>query len=161
MMLDGASFKLSTDAAGNNTIALVQVGSTAQDGTKTYRRALSGETGVTEITTGDSGKLVLQGFDAGTYYLTETAAPAGFNKLTAPVKVEISSAAPSGQSTETLVKTLEQDDATVTQITVENQSGIVLPSTGGMGTTIFYVVGGLMIAAALGFLAAKRRANAE
>lgn len=135
--LAGAVFQLKkgtgTDAAVLNLIKI--------DATN-YRIANSDETGtVTEITTVDSGDIVIWGVDAdGDYALEETEAPDGFHKLSADVTVEVAA------------------DNT-TKVDVENNSGTELPSTGGIGTTIFYVVGGILLLGAAIVLVARRKAN--
>ena len=104
------------------------------------------------LTTPDTGKLQISGLDAGTYYLEEIEAPNGYNKLTDPIKVEIAS--------KTGVITVDNTQITGTTVEVENKAGTLLPSTGGIGTTIFYVVGGgLMVAAAVLLVAKKRMEN--
>ena len=127
--LSGAKFKLSKDEAGTQTISLIDI--TAENATtKTYRVAKTGETGITEFEVGSDGKVVVQGLDADTYYLTETVAPAGYNKLAGAIKVTIDS--------EGNVKKDNDTDALVNKtLKVENKTGALLPSTGGMGTTIF------------------------
>ena len=100
-------------------------------------------TGVTMTSNGTSA-LVLNGLDAGTYHLEETKAPDGYNKLTAPVTVTI---AEDGKVNET-------DNGTVY---VSNNAGATLPSTGGMGTTLFYVIGGGLMVAAVVLLVTKKR----
>ena len=82
--LAGATFTLSKSADGTNPIALVS------EGNNVYRVAKTDETGtVTEVTTDATGKFTIKGLDADTYYLTETAAPAGYNKLAGPVTIVI------------------------------------------------------------------------
>ena len=99
--------------------------------------------GVT-MTSNDKTKLVLNGLDAGTYYLEETKAPDGYNKLTDPVTVTITE---DGKVNGTA-------DGTVY---VSNNAGATLPSTGGMGTTLFYVIGGGLMVAAVVLLVTKKR----
>ena len=101
------------------------------------------DAGVTMTSNGDKA-LILNGLDAGTYYLEETKAPDGYNKLTAPVTVTI---AEDGKVNET-------DNGTVY---VSNNAGATLPSTGGMGTTLFYVLGGGLMVAAVVLLVTKKR----
>ena len=114
-----------------------------------------------EATTDTNGKVTFAGLGAGTYTLTEIEAPSGYNKLANPITIVISAE-----------PTLEGPDWTVTkdgssltkptgiyEFTIENNKGVTLPSTGGMGTTIFYVVGGLLVAGALVLLVVKKRMN--
>lgn len=99
--------------------------------------------GVT-MTSNNIAALVLNGLDAGTYYLEETKAPDGYNKLTAPVTVTISK--------EGAVSPAENGI-----VYVSNNTGTTLPSTGGMGTTLFYVIGGGLMVAAVVLLVTKKR----
>lgn len=91
-----------------------------------------------ELTTGDDGIVEFKGLENGTYYLVETEAPAGYNKLTSPVEVEVD------YKTQTNTKYQEAK--------VANNSGVELPGTGGIGTTIFSVLGGAIILIALSSL---------
>lgn len=110
----------------------------------------------TVLTTGENGKIEIDGLDADTYYLREIKAPDGYNKLANDVEVVIKGA------TETQG---EDGNKKLTYTTVvakvNNQSGTELPSTGGMGTTLFYVVGGVLVVAAFVLLVTKRRVGAE
>ena len=103
---------------------------------------------------------VVSGLGTGTYYLKETEAPKGYNKLVQDIKIEIS--ANQGSDTTEWVSSIKQDDAPITGtiIKVLNNAGTVLPGTGGIGTTIFYLIGGgLMVAAAVLLIAKKRMEN--
>ena len=100
----------------------------------------------TVLTTGENGKIEIDGLDADTYYLREVEAPAGYNKLAEDKKVTIT-----GATDETTYTTV------VTKI--NNQSGTELPSTGGIGTTIFYIVGGVLVVGAVVLLVTKKRMN--
>ena len=112
-----------------------------------YRVAKTGETGtVTTITSPDSGKFTIKGLSAGTYKLEETKQPAGYNKLSGPVTVVIDM---DGKVT--------VGGTEVTQVDVENKTGTVLPSTGGMGTTMIYLIGGVLVLGSGVVLATKRR----
>ena len=145
--LAGATFTLSKNSDGSNPIALISKGNNV------YRVAKTGETGtVPEITTDATGKFTIAGLDADTYYLTETAAPAGYNKLAGPVTVVIGENGAVNATTEA--------PQGVDEVKVLNQSGTELPSTGGIGTTIFYVAGGVLVVGAVVLLIAKRRAKA-
>ena len=145
--LADAKFTLSKNSDGSNPIALVS------EGNNVYRVAKTGETGtVTEITTDATGKFTIKGLDADTYYLTETAAPAGYNKLAGPVTIVI------GENG--VVNGTTEAPQGVDEVKVLNQSGTELPSTGGIGTTIFYVLGGVLAVGAVALLIAKRRTRA-
>ncbi len=101
---------------------------------------------VTTITSPESGKFKIQGLGAGTYYLTETKQPAGYNKLSGPVTVVIDETG--------LVKVGESE---ANPVKVENKTGTVLPSTGGAGTTMIYLVGAVLVLGSGVVLATKRR----
>ena len=142
--LADAKFTLSKNADGSNPIALVS------EGNNVYRVAKTGETGtVTEITTDATGKFTIKGLDADTYYLTETAAPAGYNKLAGPVTIVI------GENG--VVNGTTEAPQGVDEVKVLNQTGTELPSTGGIGTTIFYVLGGVLVVGAAVLLVTKKR----
>ena len=98
----------------------------------------------TKVTTDNKGEAFFEGLADGTYYLVETKAPAGYNPLTAPVPVTVA-----GSST----------DITKLSVTakVENQAGTLLPSTGGVGTTVFYVLGAVLVLGAVVLLVTKKR----
>ena len=146
--LAGATFTLSKNADGSNPIALVS------EGNNVYRVAKTGETGtVTEITTDATGKFTIKGLDADTYYLTETAAPAGYNKLAGPVTVVI------GENG--VVNGTTEAPQGVDEVKVLNQSGTELPSTGGMGTNVFYVLGGVLVLAAVVLLVTRKRMSSR
>lgn len=107
-------------------------------------------TGDANITTNKSGKFTIQGLGAGTYYLTETKQPAGYNKLSTPVTVVIDK--------DGKVKVKNGDDYDeVNRVDVENKTGTVLPSTGGAGTTMIYLVGAVLVLGSGVVLATKRR----
>lgn len=105
----------------------------------------------THVVTDNGGVANFNGLKDGTYYLEETKAPAGYNLLKAPVEVIINGANATAADTSSL---------TVTK-GVENNTGSLLPSTGGMGTTIFYVIGSILLIGAAVLLITKRRMNAE
>ena len=98
--------------------------------------------------TPESGKLDIDGLDLGTYYLRETKAPEGYNLLADPIEIKIEDTAGDGA-------TAPNVDIPVQY--VENSSGVELPSTGGIGTTIFYALGGLLVVGAAVFLVTKKR----
>ncbi len=129
------------------------------------------------FTTDATGHLTQQirGLDKGTYYLVETVAPEGYNLLPDPITVTISVSEANNQVTYSA--TFGSDAASMTNGVVDlttattnnkqpvatgtvlNQSGTVLPSTGGIGTTIFYILGGLLVIGAAVILVARRKAQ--
>ena len=138
--LADAVFTLSKSIDGTDPIALIS------EGSNVYRVAKTGETGITQITTDATGAFTIKGLDSDTYYLTEITQPAGYNKLAAPIKVVIDdkgNVTYNGEYTGT--------------VKVENKSGAELPSTGGIGTTVFYVVGGLMVLIAIVLLVTRKK----
>ncbi len=132
--LEGAEFKLFDAVSGGKEIGLVQ----STDGQ--YRLALGDESGVPIA----AGTASIFGLDTGTYWLEETFVPVGFNPLKERVKVEIS-------EDNTLGGYL------IDTINVVNKAGIILPGTGGIGSYIFYLAGGLLMLAALLYLLKKSR----
>lgn len=113
-----------------------------------------------------NGKATFKGLEEGTYYLEEIKAPKGYNTLKDPVAVEIKATyKPDGtlDTTATDCK-LKQDAANSHYYQVQsiaNKAGAVLPSTGGIGTTIFYVLGSIMALGAAVLLIAKKRMNGQ
>lgn len=150
--LENAKFELKR--AGEATaIALIKkipvTGTTPTYEGDIYRVAKNGETGtVTEVTTPVSGKFKIEGLDAGTYYLTETEQPAGYNKLKDPVKVVIK---------EDGTITVGKDTTTVDEVKVLNNTGSLLPSTGGSGTTMIYILGAILVLGSSVVLITKKR----
>lgn len=142
--LAGAKFTLSKNSDGSDPISLVEVEKNV------YRVATKDDANtITEITTDATGAFTIQGLDSDIYYLTETAAPAGYNVLKSAIEVKVSD---KGEVT------YIYDGVTATgTVEVENNTGAELPSTGGIGTTIFYVVGGLLVVAAGVLLVTRKR----
>lgn len=142
-VLDGAQFKLFDAKTGGNEIALVKV----SDGV--YRLAKDGETGVEYITT-VNGQLEIKGFDANTnYYLEETKAPDGYNKLAERVEIAVKEA--------NLEASVSNDTWQLGGVHIVNKAGDLLPTTGGMGTTILYIIGGVLVVAAGSMLVIRRK----
>ena len=112
-----------------------------------------------KVKTPANGNITFEGLDAGTYYLEETKAPVGYNKLTAPITVVIDRGTLPTVASQTISYTVKYGDTTADDhvVRVENKAGTVLPSTGGMGTTLFYVIGGGLMVAAIVLLVTKKR----
>ena len=125
---------------------------------KTYRVATASDATTTYVMT--AGNITIKGLDdAEDYYLYETKAPAGYNRLTEPVKFRINATYTRADSRpDVLTKVGDAAEAaTGLKVSVENNAGTTLPSTGGMGTTVFYVVGGGLMAVAVVLLVTKKR----
>lgn len=110
----------------------------------------------TIVKTDKNGVASFKGLVPGTYYLQEIKAPDGYNTLDKPVKVEITATYDDNGNITTNATQNEQKHYQVTS-TITNNKGTVLPSTGGIGTTIFYVVGGLLMVGAAILLITKKR----
>lgn len=126
-----------------------------------YTVAPTGYTGnVVNVMT--AGNITIKGLDDATeYYLYETKAPAGYNRLTDAVKFKITAVYDNTGNICTSVTT-QVDNNTAKEglsITVTNNKGASLPSTGGIGTPLFYVIGGGLMAVAAVLLVAKKRMN--
>ena len=180
--LAGAGFILYADEAMNTPISMVKVDATATTDAY-YRPALAGETGVTELLANmgnDNNTLSIRGLDVGSYYVKETKTPSGYYAPKGIFKLELTA---ERDASESLVKTLSKggvfgalkdaDRALVQRDEVNkglnrfeadllNSSTPVLPTTGGVGTVMFTVIGLLCMGAALWFfLFARRRRKDE
>lgn len=147
-VLTGAKFNLYDAETEGNKISLVKV--TDDNNVTYYRPAVGNETGV-EI---EAGEVTIKGLGNGTYYLEETEAPAGYNKLESRQEVKIEDANLTNTKAEDGIYTKGETD---TGIQIVNQTGTELPSTGGIGTTIFYVIGGVLIVGAVVLLVTRKR----
>ena len=119
------------------------------------------EAGATKFTTDVNGKATFQGIAAGTYYLRETQAPAGYNSLKKDVKVEITATYKENGELLDSSATSTNNKQYVQVQSIANKAGAVLPSTGGIGTTIFYVLGSILALGAAVLLIAKKRMNGQ
>ena len=134
------------------------------NGNGTYTVAPSDYTGETTYVI-EAGNVTIKGLDdAVDYYLYETAAPAGYNKLTKPVQFKIAvdteGYGTDGSKTPSPTVTVGTSAASTTLSTdVVNKTGTELPSTGGIGTTIFYVIGGILMVGAGVILISRKRTN--
>lgn len=150
--LAGAGFRL-YDSTGTTEIGLIY------DSTiSAYRPVKSGETAEEMKSADKTGVFNIKGLDAGTYVLKETTVPAGYNKCadtTIVIKATHAEAADGASATTTL-----NSDSNVTN-TIENKQGSTLPSTGGIGTTIFYVLGSVLVLTAVVLLVTKKRMSAK
>ena len=127
----------------------------------------------TTLTSGTDGKFVISGLDAGTYYLRETAAPAGYNLLKNDIQVTITATLDKSEDHPALTAlkiSVKEDkegadasesdgsvDTGIVSTNVENNSGTQLPETGGIGTTVFYILGSVLVLAAVVLLVTRKR----
>ncbi len=115
--------------------------------------------GSTDLVISNTETINLAGLEAGTYYLVETATSTGYNLLDGPVTVVIEDTTTDpAHPTRTVTYTANNVTSTGT-VVINNNSGTVLPSTGGIGTTIFYILGGLLVIGAAVILVARRKAH--
>lgn len=162
--LAGAEFTLAPK--NGDPMSFVQVNAGSATANAVYRVAKAGETGTTTITTPENGKVDFQGLKNGEYTLTETEAPAGYNKLASAIGVKVDGRNDGTDNTDaTVTITYNNDNGSVYGehasngvIPVRNKSGVTLPGTGGMGTIAFTVIGVLVIA--LGVAWTLKRKNA-
>lgn len=163
--LAGAEFTLAHK--DGSAISFVQVSAGSATANAVYRVAKADETGTTTITTPANGKVVFEGLKNGEYTLTETKAPAGYNKLASAIGVKVdgqNNGTDTTHATVTITYNNDNNGSNYNQtasngvIPVQNNSGVVLPGTGGMGTIAFTVIGVLVIA--LGVAWTLKRKNA-
>lgn len=152
--------------AGGKFVEWVNVLTDGEDGTITYPNG-------TTLTSGKDGKFVIAGLDAGTYYLRETKAPGGYNLLKNDISVTITAKLNKDENSPALTElklSVKEDkegaeasesdgniDTGIVSTSVENNSGAQLPETGGMGTTLFYVLGGILVLVAIILLVTRKR----
>ena len=150
---------------GNPTKNLDKLIELVDNNNGTYTVANTTTTTTYTMTTPTGGKISIKGLDDETkYYLYETKAPDGYNALTAPVEIKITDNTYDiiGNQivTQPNVVVNEYNATSGVGFNVENNAGTTLPGTGGIGTTIFYVIGGgLMVAAAILLITKKRMEN--
>lgn len=141
--LEHAKFTLSLNEDGANPIKFKE--------SNEKNKYIKDETGaITEVGSPQDGKLTFEGLGAGTYYLTETKQPDGYNKLAKSIKIVID-----------VNGDITVDGKLITGVDklveVENKTGTVLPSTGGVGTTMIYLIGAVLVLGSGVVLATKRR----
>ena len=144
----------------------VDVPTAGEDGTITYPAG-------TTLTSGADGKFAIAGLDAGSYYLRETKAPTGYNLLKNDISVTITATLDKSENNPALTElklSVKEDkegaaatesngvlDTGVVSTDIMNNSGAQLPETGGMGTTLFYVLGGILVLVAIILLVTRKR----
>lgn len=140
-LIDGAEFKIYDALTGGSEVEVVKVSDTL------YRRAKSDETGVSIVV--KDGKVRVEGFDNGTYYLEETVTPAGYNQLPARQKFIIADGNLNAVFNDGIY-------STGSGVHVVNKSGTMLPETGGMGTALL-ITFGVIVALGTGVLLVTKK----
>lgn len=142
--LAGAKFILSTDSnfTEGNVLNFTNTGDT-------YRYAATG--GNNELVSASNGMININGLKSDTYYLKEIKAPDGYNLLKEPIKIVVSGDPDTGK------RIIKVQDNVVSKVEVQNNKGSLLPSTGGMGTILIYVVGSILVLASGMVLFSKRK----
>lgn len=151
--LAGANFTLKKEGS-SEAVSLISIETPEGKQGDFYRVAVTGETGNSTVTTGNTGKFIIQGLDAGIYYLTETKQPDGYNILKEAIKIEIDNDGniKYASKSETLNSMPSGEN-----VKVLNNTGSLLPSTGGMGTTLFYIFGAILVIGSGVVLITKKR----
>ena len=151
-LLTGAKFKLYDTNDSTTPVKLIKDTTTGN-----YRVAETSESGaVDEIEINSYKAVTISGLNKKTYYLEETKAPDGYNKLTERQPVELGKVGFVADATIT-GSGVKGAELTSGGMQVINNAGATLPSTGGMGTTLFYVIGGGLMVAAVVLLVTKKR----
>ena len=167
--LEGAEFILA-DSNGEGKKYLVQTKD--KEGKVTNNTWTTDENEATKFVSGSDGKFEIKGLDDGTYYLQETKAPEGYNIDSTLKKVTINATTSNGQDWNGSAEALtalslgklnnsgDKEKGTVSE-QITNTKGSSLPSTGGMGTTLLYVAGGILVACAAAYVIISRKKSAK
>lgn len=150
--LKDASFQIFTEETGGSALKF-----TKDSQAETYY--FNSEGGVSTIKTTETGEFKLAGLKPGVYFIEETEAPAGFNPLQKRVKLEIKEEEVNSQKSISYKVDSANDTLTDNIVKIKNESGTRLPSTGGMGRTLIYVMGAILFLVSLVLLIARRRAK--
>ena len=149
--LAGAEFILSTDP---NCVDDTKNLKFTKNTEGKYRYDKTGSTTLTSLDKGrDKGRIDVEGLKAGTYYLKETKAPDGYNLLKKPVTITIDS--------EGKIYVDGSGEVNNGDVRVQNNSGTLLPNTGGVGTTMIYLVGAVLVLGSGVVLVTKRRVKGK
>ncbi|MCH5210548.1 MAG: SpaH/EbpB family LPXTG-anchored major pilin [Oscillospiraceae bacterium] len=172
-VLEGAKFKLyrtGTNESDGTPKQYVKLNNNKVSG---WTTGTGDDADAAVIVTNSSGKAMISGIEEGTYFLEETEAPPGYNKLKSPIKIVITAtydndgdgsiksltATIDGQLQEAMKEDPKNgiNKNSTIPIMVENAGGPPLPETGGVGTTVIYVIGAILAVGAAILLVAKKR----
>lgn len=151
--LAGAKFSLYTD--NNNGVGTILNFKNSGNEYRYTEENVDTAGTTTTLQSPADGNFNINGLKAGTYWLKETEAPKGYNKLAEPIKIIIEQDTDGAK----IMKNVKGD--TITKVEVENKSGTILPSTGGIGTTIFYIAGAFLVLISGVVLIAKKRTDSK
>ena len=151
--LAGAKFSLYTD--NNNAVGTIINFKKTENEYRYTKENVDTAGTTTTLQSPEDGNFNINGLKAGTYWLKETEAPKGYNKLAEPIKIIIEQDTDGAK----IMKNVKGD--TITKVEVENKSGSILPSTGGIGTTIFYIAGAFLVLVSGVVLIAKKRTDSK
>ena len=155
-VIKGAEFYLYDAKTNGNIIPVVELSADDENGVYVYRLADKGEVSGNGAVI-KAGKTTIRGLDAESYYLQEENAPKGFNKLSERVTVDLTKA-------ENNKATISNDGSALGSykeggVQVINKAGTILPETGGMGTTILYIIGGVIVMGAVIALVVRKKSR--
>ena len=167
--LAGAEFILKSEMSGKYALVTENTNTDPKNGPVGGWKVTgwtNNESEAGKIVSRTDGKFAVHGLDAGTYKLKETKAPAGYNLLQDEITVEITATHKEDQEVSNISDvtpsvSFKQNNADATRIEVQNNQGSTLPETGGMGTTMLYTAGGVLVAGAALFFVTNKRMKKE
>lgn len=152
--LAGAKFVFLSKAADSSETVHTFDDLGVVDGVQTYRYNPAGS--VTEFVSDSTGLFNIVGIDSGDFFLRETEAPAGYNKITYDIEVDLMITGDYTSSTTDIALTVKGANSEDI-VEVQNSTGVVLPSTGGTGTIAFIAIGSTLVIAMGVLLIVKKR----
>lgn len=165
LLKNGSYTKNDPNTEGMDTSVYADVNKKYEKGIEVVNDAVRSHKSV-ECEVGDNGVIIFDGLGEGDFIITETVTPAGYNTI-APITVDIGWEAPATGSFDcewTVAfdgREIEMNEDNEFAFEVVNHSGIQLPDTGGIGTTIFYVVGGALVVFAVVILVTRKRMSKD
>lgn len=173
--LKGAEFQVRyTEGEGEEAVTYYLIAEELEDGSYLYTGRTEDPEQATTFKTDDQGQLIIRGLAEGSYEIIETKAPDGYNKLADSIVLEAQIATAHEQKTSytyyydeegNLVETEVEEGTTLTveypvnvlERVVENNKGTTFPETGGVGTKLFYIIGGALVLLAVVLIVVRKR----